>query len=105
MPKTATFNYRACSANKRVCTGFDPHTVDDGCSDLKPGYCHVTVSLSDPYHWAEIQHVDWFQDTDQVWMPEGASYNARGCDANKQNCTGFTSHGVDCSGLVYPKAE
>jgi hypothetical protein len=100
LPSGASFQYKACNANKSVCTGWQTEEVD--CSALKPGYCNMGVDLSDPYAWVEIRNVGWFQDGDSVWMPMSASFQYKACDANKQNCTAWQTHDVDCSDLVYP---
>jgi hypothetical protein len=100
MPSGASFRYKAYDSTKKVSTGWKTHTVD--CGDLKPGFCDMGISLTDPYEWVYIENVGWFQDGASDWMPSGASFRYRACDANKQNCTGWITKGVDCSDLVYP---
>ena len=100
MPSGASFRYKAQDSTQNVSTGWKTHQVD--CNALKPGFCDMGVSLGDPYEWVYIENVGWFQDGASDWMPVGASFRFKACDANRQNCTGWQNKGVDCSALVYP---
>jgi hypothetical protein len=100
MPSGASFRYKAYDSTKKVSTDWQTKDVD--CSALKPGFCNMGISLNDPYEWVYIENVGWFQDGASAWMPSGASFRFKACDANKQNCTGWQTHAVDCSDLVYP---
>jgi hypothetical protein len=100
VPTGASFRYRAYDSTKKVMRNWRTHTV--GCEALKPGFCNMGISLSDSYEWVYIENVGWFQDGDSDWMPSGASFRYKACDANKQNCTGWVNKSVDCNDLEYP---
>jgi hypothetical protein len=92
-------SYRAWNATKAVGTDWQKKTVD--CTDLKPGFCHMTVDLDDSDGWAEIYGVGWFQDGKQVWLPMGATISYKGWNAAKSVSSGdYKTFKVDCHDLV-----
>ena len=101
MPTGASFRYDAYDSTKKVHAGWQTKEVDQDCSALKPGYCHMLVDLDGGDGKVVIENVGWFNNGDYKWMPTGASFRYDAYDSSQKVHTGWQIKEVDqdCSAL------
>ena len=101
MPTGASFRYDAYDSTKKVHAGWQTKEVDQDCSALKPGYCHMLVDLDGGDGKVVIENVGWFNNGDYKWMPMGATFRYDAYDSSQKVHTGWQIKEVDqdCSAL------
>jgi hypothetical protein len=102
MPVGATFRYKVFDAEREVDTNWKTFTVEANCAPLSPAYHLMGIDVSTPYTQVVIEHVGWFDNGEDVYMPISADLRFKACDADKGNCTGWQFKKVDDTDLVYP---